>query len=46
MKAIDRIMAAYRHTHTLTEEQAQSVRNDLSKFIDDLIAGRLPKPSK
>jgi hypothetical protein len=35
MKAIDGIMATYRQTHTLTEEQAQTVRDDVSN-------GRIP----
>jgi hypothetical protein len=46
VKAIDRVMAAYRRAHELTEDQAQTIRDDLSKFIDDLIAGKLPKSPK
>lgn len=46
MKVIERVMAAYRRTHQLTEEQAEIVRQDLSKFIDELLAGRLPERAK
>lgn len=40
MKAIDRVMAAYGRTHQLTEEQARLVRQELSVFIEELLAGK------
>ncbi|MBA2402495.1 MAG: hypothetical protein H0V72_28145 [Bradyrhizobium sp.] len=40
MKAIDRVMAAYSRTHQLTEEQARQVRQELSIFIEELLAGK------
>ena len=36
-KAIDRVMAAYTKTHKLTVEQTALVRENLSKFIDELL---------
>lgn len=39
MKAIDRVMRAYSRTRTLTEDQQQLVRGELSKFIQELIVG-------
>ena len=38
LKAIDRVMAADSRTHQLTEEQARQVRQELSAFIEDLLA--------
>jgi hypothetical protein len=38
MRAIDRVMAAYSRTRPLTEEQASLVRQELSVFIDELLA--------
>jgi hypothetical protein len=46
MKAIERVMAAYRPTYKVTEEQAETVRKELSKFIDELFSGRAPEPPK
>lgn len=46
MRAIERVMEAYRRTHNLTEEQAGMVREELSRFIDEMIAGRLPQSPK
>ena len=40
MKAIDRVMAAYIRTHQLTDEQAALVRQELTVFIDELLAGK------
>lgn len=40
MKAIDRVMRAYSRTRTLTEDQQQLVRGELSKFIQKLIVGQ------
>jgi hypothetical protein len=40
MRAIDRVMAAYSRTHPLTEEQASLVRQELSVFIEELLAGK------
>jgi hypothetical protein len=40
MKAIDRVMTAYSRTHQLTEAQTSLVRQELSAFIDDLLAGK------
>ena len=40
MKAIDRVMRAYSRTRTLTEDQQQLVRGELSKFIQELIVGQ------
>ena len=40
MRAIDRVMAAYSRTHPLTEEQARLVRQELSVFIEELLAGK------
>ncbi|MGH6711043.1 MAG: hypothetical protein ACREEK_18975 [Bradyrhizobium sp.] len=40
MRAIDRVMAAYSRTHQLTEEQARLVRQELSAFIEELLAGK------
>jgi hypothetical protein len=42
MKAIDRVMRAYSRTHQLTEAQTAMVRQDLSAFIDELLAGKKP----
>jgi hypothetical protein len=46
MKAIDRIMAAYTKVHKLTDEQADTVRKELSFFVTQLLAtanvARLP----
>jgi hypothetical protein len=42
MKAIDRVMAAYARVHKLTDEQAAMARKELSRFIDQLLAGRMP----
>lgn len=41
MKAIDRVMVAYGRTHRLTEAQTRLVRQELSAFIDELLAGKL-----
>ena len=41
MKAIDRVMVAYGQTHQLTEAQTRLVRQELSAFIDELLAGKL-----
>lgn len=46
MKAIDRVMAAYAKTHKLSDEQAETVRSELSRFIDQLLNARLSDPSK
>jgi len=46
VKAIDRVMAAYRRSHKLTDLQADTIRTELSKFIDELLAERLPEPAK
>lgn len=46
MKAIDRVMAAYRRTYKLSEEQAELARIELSKFIDELLDGKMPRPPK
>ena len=40
MKAIDRVMTAYGRTHRLTEAQTRLVRQELSAFIDELLAGK------
>ncbi len=40
MKAIDRVMKAYSRTHQLTEAQTTMVRQELSAFIDQLLAGK------
>jgi hypothetical protein len=37
MKAIDRVIRAYEKTRKLTPEQTELVRNELSKFIDELV---------
>lgn len=42
MRAIDRIMRAYSRTHTLTDDQQQQVRAELSKFIHELLLGKRP----
>jgi hypothetical protein len=39
-------MAAYRRTHKVTEEEAERVRQELLKFIDDMRAGKLPDTLK
>jgi hypothetical protein len=47
MKAIDRVMRAYLNTRKLTDDEALRVRAELSKFIDELMAGkttRAPPP--
>ena len=46
MKTIDRIMAAYQTAYKLTEEQTEAVRQNLSQFVNELLAGRLPEPPK
>jgi hypothetical protein len=46
VNAIDRVMAAYRRSHKLTDLQANTIRTELSKFIDELLAERLPEPAK
>lgn len=45
MKAIDRLMRAYGLTRQLTDEQADLVRRELSKFIDQLMLGESSHPS-
>lgn len=40
MKAIDRVMTAYSRTRPLTEAQTRLVRQELSAFIDELLAGK------
>jgi hypothetical protein len=42
MRAIDRVMRAYSRTHQLTEAQTIMVRQELSAFIDELLAGKKP----
>jgi hypothetical protein len=42
MKAIDRVMRAYLQTRSLTDEQQQQVRGELSSFIQDLLLGKQP----
>ena len=37
MNAVDRVMRAYAKTRNLTEDQANLVRCELSKFIDQLM---------
>jgi hypothetical protein len=39
MQAIDRVMAAYAKVHKPTEEQAAMAREELSRFIDQLLSG-------
>lgn len=46
MKAIDRVMLAYRKAHKLTEREDSAIRAQLSIFIDELLAGRLLIPKK
>jgi hypothetical protein len=46
MKAIDRVMAAYAKVHKLTDEQAATARKELSRFIDQLLSGRMPGSSE
>jgi len=41
MKAIDRVMRAYVRTQSLTAEQTERVRAELSSFIDDLMRGKI-----
>ena len=46
MKAIDRVMHAYLSTHKLTDDEAARVRAELTKFIDDLMSGKVaPAPT-
>jgi hypothetical protein len=45
MKAIDRVMRAYSRTRELSGEQADLVRRELSRFIDQLMLGRSLHPS-
>ena len=45
MKAIDRVMRAYAMTRQLTDGQADLVRRELSKFIDQLLLGESSDPS-
>jgi hypothetical protein len=42
MKAIDRVMRAYLQTRSLTDEQEQQVRGELSSFIQELLLGKQP----
>jgi hypothetical protein len=44
MPIIDRVMRAYASKHTLTSNQAAFVRGELSKFIDELMAGTRRTP--
>jgi hypothetical protein len=46
LKAIDRIMSAYRRVHQLTEEQAAIVQKELLPFISDMLGEKPPKPPK
>jgi hypothetical protein len=41
MKTIDRVMSAYLKTRKLTEEEASRVRVELSRFIDELMTGKV-----
>jgi hypothetical protein len=45
MNAVDRVMAAYAKTHKLTDEQADLVRKELSRFIEQFLDERLPEGS-
>jgi hypothetical protein len=45
MNAVDRVMRAYAKNRNLTEDQANLVRRELSKFIDQLMLGRPSAPS-
>jgi hypothetical protein len=40
MKATERVMKAYLSTRKLSVEQAELVRTNLTKFIDELLAAR------
>jgi len=46
MRAVDRVMRAYTRTHKLTDEQHQQVRDELSKFIRELMLVGLPTDGK
>jgi hypothetical protein len=40
MKTVDRVLRAYERKHKLTEDQARVIRAELSKFIEELLAGQ------
>jgi hypothetical protein len=44
MSAIDRVMRAYASKHILKPGQAALVREELAKFIDELMTGSRPAP--
>jgi len=46
MKAIDRVMAAYHKAYKTTEDQTELVRAELSRFIEELLAGQRREPPK
>jgi hypothetical protein len=44
MKAIERVMKAYLSTRQLSAEQTALVRDQLTKFIDELLAAKALEP--
>jgi hypothetical protein len=44
MSAVDRVMRAYASKHDLTERQAAFVREEISRFIDELTASHRRPP--
>ena len=46
MKAIDRVMAAYHKAYKTTEDQTELVRAELSRFVEELLAGQRREPPK
>lgn len=45
MNTLDRVMSAYSRTHKLSETQAKFVREELARFIDELVSGRVSPQS-
>ena len=38
MNSLDRVMSAYSRTHKLSEPQAKMVREELARFINELLS--------